>query len=177
MERISLVAGAGRAAVRLGLLADTHDDLCDWPSCAARIADAFADLDAILHCGDLCTLAALDGLERLGPVYAVRSPADPPADPPRLVDGPRLFEAAGLRIGLVNALPDGPSRTAVREALGTPVDVLVFGGTHTSFLGAAEGTLLVNPGSPSLASERSAAILEIEDGVAACRMVSWPGSP
>jgi uncharacterized protein len=176
VDPIPIAPRAGGGALRLGLLADTHDDLVDWPECLERLAAAFADVDAILHCGDLSTPAALDGLAKIAPLWAVRSPADPPPRPPQLADGPRLFSAGELSVALVNALGGAPSREAPAALAGRPVDVLVFGGTHEAFVGAAGGALLVNPGSPTLAQLRSAAILELESGVASCRLLSWPRS-
>ena len=73
---------------RIGLIADTHDDAVSWDEIHPRTVEAFGGVDLILHCGDLTTTGVLDRLAEIAPVVAVRSAADPPAEPPRLVDGP-----------------------------------------------------------------------------------------
>jgi uncharacterized protein len=183
MEPLPLRKRSASGPLRLGLLADTHDDLVEWDAVARQIAASLEGVDAILHCGDLCTNAALGALERIAPVFAVRSSADPPAQPPRLVDGPRLFETERVTIGLVNAL-GAPmidadaigfgarsARDVTGQLFGRRVDVTVFGGTHAGFVGAADGILFVNPGSPSLATERTLAILTLNAGSIGCRSV------
>ena len=176
-------AGSG---LRLGLVADTHDDLVDWAAISRQIAASLEGVDAILHCGDLCTNASLAALEQIAPVFAVRSAADPPARPPQLVDGARVFEGEGVAVGLVNSLgapgiggeadetirfAGRSARDAALQLFGRQIDVAVFGGTHVSFVGAVDGILFVNPGSPSLARERTLAILTIRSGSIGCRPV------
>ena len=141
---------------RIGLIADTHDDIVPWPTVAVRVAEAFASVDLILHCGDLTTTDVLDQLETIAPVLAVRSAADPPPAPPRLVDGPRVVDAGAVAIGLVNTLVDDPSAVFDRS-----VDVVVHGGTHTASVDTSGPMLLVNPGSPTLADVPSVAVLEL----------------
>ena len=79
--------------MRIGLIADTHDELVAWDEVLARVAVAFDGVELILHCGDLTTMRALDDLAGLAPVVAVRSDADPPPAPPRLLDGPHVLDA------------------------------------------------------------------------------------
>ena len=175
------------AARRIGLLADTHDDLVEWPPIQARLAELLSGVELLLHCGDLCTLRLLDRLAEIAPVLAVRSPADPAAAPPRLVDGPRVVRAGGLTIGVVNALGAPPVEAEVGhtlrfpglaaarvgvEVFGRAVDVVVFGGSHVPCVASAAGILFVNPGSPSLAEERSVGILDVGDGVAAAQILA-----
>jgi uncharacterized protein len=186
MQAVQLHARAAGSGLRLGLVADTHDDLVDWRAVSGQIAASLEGVNAILHCGDLCTEAALAALERIAPVFAVRSAADPPARPPTLVDGPRLVEGEGVTVGLLNALgaplveaevadtihfTGRAARDAALQFFGRPVDVAVFGGTHAPFVGTVDGILFVNPGSPSLAKERTLAILTLRSGSIGCRSV------
>src|SRR5262245_39535038 len=130
---------------RFGLLADTHDDAVDWPAALDLISSAMGDVDAIIHCGDLCTAQALESLAGIAPVWAVRTQADAPPSPPALVDGPRVLEAGRVRIGVTTSLSAGPVHAEVDPAVrfvrtegpdvakklfGEAVDVCVFGGTH-----------------------------------------------
>jgi putative phosphoesterase len=144
--------------MRIGLIADTHDELVAWDEVLARVAVAFDGVELILHCGDLTTMRALDDLAGLAPVVAVRSDADPPPAPPRLLDGPHVLDAGDVTIGLVNTLGDPP----VVPAFGRDVEVVVHGGTHTASVERRDGVLLVNPGSPSLAEACTVAVLTVE---------------
>jgi hypothetical protein len=150
---------------RFGLTADTHDDLVDWPAVLGRLKAAWGQVDGVLHCGDITSLSALESLAGVAPVFATRNDGDPPAAPPLLHDGPRVLEAAGIRIGLIfnldeSALKDG--QTA--PIFGGPVSVCVYGGTHEASIRDVGGVLFVNPGSPSLAKTKTAAVLTLEGG-------------
>lgn len=146
---------------RIGLIADTHDEIVDWETVHPRIVDALGHVDLIIHCGDLTSTKVLDRLSQIAPVVAVRSTNDPPSDGSRLVDSPRVIEHAGLTIGVINALPDG---TTVEQLFGQQVDVVAHGGTHEASVVRDGGTLFVNPGSPSLADETSVAVVESSEG-------------
>jgi uncharacterized protein len=141
---------------RIGLIADTHDEVVPYDAIADRVAAVFAGVELILHCGDLTTTAILDRLAELAPVVAVRSPSDPPPAPPRLLDGPHVLATHDVTIGLVNTLEDDP-----RSTFGRDVDVVVHGGTHVASVDASGTVLLVNPGSPTLADAVSVGILEL----------------
>ena len=163
---------AGR---RFGLTADTHDNQTDWPKVAAALTAAWGPVEGVLHCGDITSIAALDTLGEVAPVYATRSVNDPPAAPPRLADGPRVLNLGGLRVGLTFALAQEAMSAAGAAALfGGPVAACVFGGTHAAVLREEGGVLFVNPGSPSLAKTRTAAVLTIEGGRAMAEILPVP---
>ena len=150
---------------RFGLTADTHDNLTDWPKVLASLTAAWGQVDGILHCGDVTTTAALEGLGEVAPVYATRSAGDPPPRPPVLSDGPRVLDLGGARVGLTFELAEADRTAGALERLfGGPVTACVFGGTHEAILKDSDGVLLVNPGSPSLAKTRTCAVLTIENG-------------
>ncbi len=87
--------------MRIGLVSDTHDDLCDWPAVCARVSEALSGVDLVVVCGDLSTLAVLDDLEAaVAPVRATRNTDDPPPIPGRLDDGPIVIDADGAAIGV-----------------------------------------------------------------------------
>ncbi|HEX3407103.1 MAG TPA: metallophosphoesterase family protein [Caulobacteraceae bacterium] len=160
---------AGR---RFGVTADTHDTLVDWPRLLAALRDAWGDIDGVIHCGDITTAAALQALGAFGPVYATRSDDDPPAAPPELCDGPRVLNIGGVRIGLTFALPE-PAKTAdgATRLFGGPVAVCIYGGTHQAHVGQRDGMAYVNPGSPSLARQRTTAVLTVDGGRASVELV------
>lgn len=172
---------------RFGLLADTHDNLVEWPDILERIRTALGAVDGIIHCGDLSTRRALEDLSKLAPVWAVRSSADPVESPPDLVDGPRILQVGGVRIGVVNSLSADPIKADVNPSLrfshvkgsevsatlfGSAVDVCIFGGSHRTAVAACGGTLFVNPGSPSLAEKKALAILEVDQGTVSVEILS-----
>ena len=167
---------------RFGLISDTHDDRVDWTAAVAGIREALGPVDAILHCGDFCTPKALEALAAIAPVLAVRNAmTDPPADPPVLVNGPRIVEAGGMEIGMVFSLSTAPVQAETDPVLGFPnlnaadavrllfggrIDVCVFGGTHRPAIASSAGTLFINPGSPTLSNTRTVALLTIDGGTA-----------
>ena len=63
-------AQRGAALMRLGVIADTHGLL------RPQVFDAFAEVDHILHAGDLGSLDLLTELEALAPVTAVYGNTD-----------------------------------------------------------------------------------------------------
>ncbi len=143
-------------SMAIGLISDTHDDIAPWAEVLPKVAEAFEGVELILHCGDLTTPQVLDDLAHIAPVVAVRSAADPPAQPPRLVEGPQVLDAGGLVVGLVNALGDRDPD----ELFGRAVDVVVHGGTHEASVETRDDALLVNPGSPTLANQVTVAVLD-----------------
>jgi len=154
--------------MKIGLIGDTHDAIAPFEGVRDRVAAAFQGAELILHCGDLTTAGLLDALEQIAPVIAVRSASDPPAQPPRLVDGPLLLELGGLSVGLVNTLGDADPT----ELFGRPVDVVVHGGTHEASIVQSAGLLSVNPGSPTLAHQVTVAVLDIDAPRAAATVVA-----
>jgi putative phosphoesterase len=158
---------------RFGLTADTHDDLVDWPAILAGLTAAFGPVDGVLHCGDITSMAALGNLAAVAPVYATRSDGDPPAAPPLLHDGARVLEAAaGVRIGLIFSLDESALQPGQTEPIfGGPVRVCVYGGTHEASIREVGGVLFVNPGSPSLAKTRTAALLTLDGDRPSARIV------
>jgi hypothetical protein len=161
-------------AMRIGLVSDTHDDLCDWPAVRDRVATALAGVDLIVHCGDLTTIAVLDDLEKVAPVRATRSSGDPDAIPGRLDDGPIVIDADGAAIGMTFRLPDPPAGRDWAEMFGQPVDVVVFGGRHEPLVEQDGDVLLVNPGSPSLAAELTVGELVVGEGPPSARIIGVP---
>ena len=167
---------------RFGLVADTHDVAVDWPAAVEQIRAAMGPVDAIIHCGDLTSLKAVEGLAKIAPVWATRNPAgDADPSPPALIDGPRILEVGSAGIGVVFALSTDPigaetdpvlrfprysPEASMQMLFGGRVDVCVFGGTHAPVVASAAGTVFVNPGSPTLAKTKTIGVLTLEDGLA-----------
>ena len=59
----------------IGLISDTH--IPDWARILPlNVLDAFANVDLILHAGDLTSLKAIEELEDLAPVMSVQGNMD-----------------------------------------------------------------------------------------------------
>ena len=149
------------SATRLGLISDTHIPEARrelWP----QILEAFADVDYILHAGDIHELRVLDALEELAPVYAARGngedgSAGRPVQPrdPR-VEYAWLLDIGGLQVGLTHYVPviERPPNVTMERWLerffpDARPDIIVSGDTHREFIGEVQGILCVNPGSPT----------------------------
>jgi len=127
-----LNAAAQWESARVGLISDTHDLLRE---------EALAELtecDWILHAGDICSVAVLDGLAALAPLSVVRGNNDWGEIVNELPHNVRI-EIAGHRIYMVhdrNDIAMDPKET----------DVVVFGHSHKPENYEQDGVLFVNPG-------------------------------
>lgn len=160
------------AAMRIGLIADTHlpalhrhlDEL--WPEAAAF----FRGVDLILHAGDVTSPAVLDWLAQFAPVLVAQGNNDGFRDP--RMRPVQLLQVAGWRIGMAhNLAPERRPVPVLRERClgGEPVDILIGGHTHLERLEYREGAVIVNPGSPTLPHHKdtrlgSAGLLELTPG-------------
>ena len=132
---------------RIGVISDTH-----LPRRAARIPDAAlryfagADVELILHAGDLSTRAALDQLEAYAPVEAVQGNVEDD-EIVRALPITRQISVGGCLIGLAHILGDHATRRAEARRLFPDARVVVFGHSHIPFIEDRDGLLLLNPGS------------------------------
>ncbi len=132
---------------RIGVLSDTH-----FPATGEALAfiaelasSHFAQVDLILHAGDIVAPEILQGFTRC-PVLAVQGNMDPvtPGIPVK-----RVLQVASKRIGLIHgwgAAFDLEPRL-LNEFHDAQLDVLVFGHTHRPVCRYAGNLLLFNPGS------------------------------
>lgn len=153
--------------MRIGVVSDTHIPM-RARALPQLLFDAFADVDVILHAGDVAIENVLLDLEALAPVYAVRGNVDPP-ELWRKLPQRRLLDLAGARIGLIHG--DGVSGSTPQRALkafaNDRVDCVVFGHSHTPMCERRNGLLLFNPGSPTdrrRQAQHSYGLLTINDG-------------
>jgi putative phosphoesterase len=145
--------------MRIGLIADTHmpGSLADlWP----QAYSAFADVDLILHAGDLHTLDVVDELGKLAPIYVARGNGDMDIEDVRLRNH-WLLEIQGISIGMIHRLPSPVRKSSdhilryVDKHFGRVPQVLIYGHTHLEGLHRVEEMLCVNPGSPTLPQNQS----------------------
>jgi len=133
--------------LRIAVLSDTH--LREGKSLPHFVWEHIAQVDMILHAGDLTHMGLLEELACIAPVRAVRGNCDgwdvslPVRD---------IIECEALRIGLIHGDLGKGKSTPERAYLafqGTPVDVIVFGHSHTPFMEWRDGIFMFNPGSPT----------------------------
>jgi len=160
----------------IGCIADTH-----IPTRAKRIPDealeAFQEVDAVFHCGDMVTLEALEPLERMARVVAVRGNMDESEVVQRFAT--RVVVPVGnLRIGLTHGsgMPRGLAQRIWRQFADVEVDAIVFGHSHVPFAERIGGVFMFNPGSATsngAAGYCSVGILDVDDGISG-RIVRLP---
>ncbi|WJY26905.1 MULTISPECIES: metallophosphoesterase family protein [Sporosarcina] len=115
-----------------------------------RLLDACRDADLIIHTGDFRSPDVLETLSSYAKVRAVYGNIDG-EDIQALVPDRQLFDAGGLRIGLVHG--HGAKRTTEQRALEAftddDIDILIYGHSHIPVIKYFKGMLLLNPGSPT----------------------------
>ena len=168
--------------MRIGLISDTHiPEACEH--LPAKVFEVFAGIDLVMHAGDVYVNRVLDELSAIAPVIAALGNGDEGLDGHRhrldqddeRVREAHLVEIAGVRIGLVHAIPT-PDETseevfarAMERQFGGPVDVVVQGHSHVEGVVRFGATMVVNPGSATLPRNLigvpgTVAILEIGEG-------------
>jgi uncharacterized protein len=111
----------GREVYVVGLISDTHGLV------RPGIAAAFADVQLILHAGDVGGAAVLDALSAIAPVEAVYGNVDDPHDPSLARE--RVVTLAGVTLHVSHGHELG--RPTPELALARyPGDVVIFGHTH-----------------------------------------------
>ena len=147
---------------RLGIIAGTHGTLRD------EIFQVFADVDHILHGGDVGTPDLLAELEALAPVTAVYGNTDGFDIRQRC---PRVakLELDGLYITVTHGDQFGSPRPAVLHREFPEADIIVYGHTHCPLLELVDKTVtIMNPGSAGPARFDllpSVGIMELEVGL------------
>jgi putative phosphoesterase len=136
--------------MRIGILSDTHlpgpirhlDELGPEP------ASFFANVDLILHGGDLTSPMVLDWLEQFAPVVCTTGNNDPIVDP--RCKEVEVLDVYGWRIGMVHSLRRGFRPMAeLQQLFPAPVDIMIAGDTHQELLQYREGVVVLNSGSPT----------------------------
>lgn len=147
--------------MRIGLISDTHIPESRpqlWP----QVFDAFRNVDAILHAGDIHELFVIDQLHEIAPTWTARGNGeDGSGGRPRQPDHHRMqehwvIELGGLKIGMTHDLPipEYPPHLTLERALlrnfgTTDIDVAIYGHSHVEAIDVIGKTLCVNPGSPT----------------------------
>lgn len=127
-----------------------------WP----QVHAAFADVDCILHAGDLHVSSVIDELETLAPTYVCAGNGDLDVRHPRLQDT-WLGCLAGVEVAMVHKFPTprrADERRLQRKAqqyFAADPAVVVYGHTHLAEVHTVAGRTYINPGSPTLPNNQS----------------------
>jgi putative phosphoesterase len=144
--------------MRIGLISDTHGFLCP------EVLELFANVDHILHAGDVGILDILTDLQTIAPVTAVWGNTDG-FDVRAHTAGEAEVELGGMLFGLVHG-----HRISEFNQL---VDVfpravaIVHGHSHVPRDDLVNGIRMLNPGSAGpggVGQAPSVAIVEVDDG-------------
>ena len=162
--------------MKIGLIADTHIPVVA-KEIPHQVAQAFKDVDLILHAGDIQVSRALDQLEQIAPVYAAKGNNDYFEDP--RMKPIQFLELGGLTIATIHIFlyPEVSLHTYWKEWQ-RRADVVVIGDTHVPELFHEDGVVMVNPGSPTSPGPNMylglghVGILEISEGQAEVQIVS-----
>jgi putative phosphoesterase len=121
----------------VGLIADTHGLL------RPEIIAAFAEVDLIVHAGDVGTHDVLAGLAAIAPVEAVSGNVDDRHDP--MLPRHRTIPLGAIVLHVSHGDEVG-SPTPELLLARYDADVIVFGHTHRAVVRRAGSRLVVNPG-------------------------------
>jgi uncharacterized protein len=148
--------------MRLGVIADTHGLL------RPEVFDTFAQVDHIVHAGDLGSLDLLSELEALAPVTAVFGNTDG-ADVRRRLPQVATVELDGFDIVVTHGDQLGSPTPEKLNAAFPQAQIIVYGHTHRPLLTIVDVVVTVmNPGSAGPRRFKlapSVGILELEPGI------------
>jgi uncharacterized protein len=148
--------------MRLGVISDTHGLL------RPEVLDAFAEVDHILHAGDIGSLELLAELEALAPVTAVYGNTDG-FEIRQRVPGVARVELDGFDIVVTHGDQLGSPTPEKLNVAFPEAQILVYGHTHRPLLTIVDVVVTVmNPGGAGPRRFRlppSVGILELEAGI------------
>jgi uncharacterized protein len=148
--------------MRIGVISDTHGLL------RPEVFDVFAQVDHILHAGDVGPARILDELGTLAPVSAVYGNTDGSALRSRLPQVATL-ELDGFTIVVTHGDQLGSPTPEKLQAAFPDAEIIVFGHTHRPLLTLVDTVVTVmNPGGAGRRRfdlPASVGILELEPGI------------
>lgn len=135
----------------LGIVSDTHLPRFGRALPRALVAGLrAANVERILHCGDMTDLFAVDLLSAIAPVEAVAGNNDGNEIRDRF-GRKKILAIEGVRIGMVHgdAGRHAAQRNAIAAFAADQIDVICFGHSHWPLREVHGDRLLLNPGSPT----------------------------
>ena len=145
---------APRPPFRIGLISDTHGYF------DPAISHHFADVDRILHAGDICSRKVMTRLEELAPLTAVLGNNDFEPD----LRDTEVVKLGGSKILIHHIVdPERPLPELDKALTRIRPDIVIFGHTHQFYDQMVRGIRFINPGYSGrkrFNQPRSLAILE-----------------
>ena len=170
--------------MRIGLISDTHIPEAE-KILPPGLIEAFQGVDLILHAGDIYICSVLDDLERIAPVLAARGDdewADTLMD--KRVKDKHVLQLEGQTLWLIHERwdsflpPDWLSsfwKRHLSSEQDSHPDIVVFGHEHRTVVEHIDGSLFINPGSPTFLNYihglGTVGILDIDSGEADVRIL------
>ena len=128
----------------IGVISDTH--IPHFKKLPEAIWEYFAEVELIIHAGDLSVLSVITELETIAPVVAVQGNVE--SDEVILkLPIKRVIVIGNCRIGIVHILGDANNREHVARQEFPDARVVVFGHSHIPLNEEHNRLLLFNPGS------------------------------
>ncbi len=129
---------------RIGVISDTH--VPRFKRIPEAVWQHFADVERIIHAGDLSVLSVINELETIAPVEAVQGNIETEETMLKL-PLKREIVVGHCRIGIVHILGDTKTHARVARQEFPDARVVVFGHSHIPYNQEHNGQLLFNPGS------------------------------
>ncbi|HET6228867.1 MAG TPA: metallophosphoesterase family protein [Longimicrobiaceae bacterium] len=153
--------------MKVGVISDTHGLL------RREVFERFADVEHILHAGDVGPAELLTELEAIAPVTAVWGNTDGFDIRARV---PEVAEVTlgGVRIVVVHGMQVGSPTVEKMAAAYPDAGMVVFGHSHVPVIRTVGSVLAVNPGSAGpirFRGKPTLAIATLEDGRARVELV------
>ncbi len=133
----------------VGAVADTHITDGGWRRLPPEVTEVLSRfrVDLVLHAGDVCVPSVLQELSHIAPVIAVTGNNDSP-ELAQFCRPSELIEVGPYRIALLHGHGGRSARDEARRWAGK-ADLVVYGHSHVPSIERVDGTILVNPGSPT----------------------------
>ena len=129
---------------RVGVISDTHFPA--FPVLPEAIWTHFAEVELIIHAGDLSRLSVINDLETLAPVVAVQGNIEE-TEVVHSLPIKRELIVGGCRIGIVHILGNAKTRAQAARQEFPLACCVIFGHSHVPYNQEHDGQLLFNPGS------------------------------
>ena len=128
----------------IGVISDTH--IPQFKQLPEAVSTHFAEVELIIHAGDLSRLSVIDELETIAPVVAVQGNVEED-EVIHTLPIKREIMVGHCRIGIVHILGDSHNRVKVARQEFPNARCVVFGHSHIPWNEERKGLLLFNPGS------------------------------
>lgn len=129
---------------RIGVISDTH--VPHFKGIPEAVWQHFADVEHIIHAGDLSVLSILNELETIAPITAVQGNVETEEVMLQLPIK-REIVVGYCRIGIVHILGDSTTHVRLARQEFPNARVVVYGHSHIPYNQEHNGQLLFNPGS------------------------------